>query len=127
MRLKRIAVNQSTRRARLYFGDTDISVDLPAEWEGWTRQQRIAWGKQWLGDHLLTNTYRVVEQTVYPDPATIDQAKDDFENLPGWATRTPAEAEAWIETNVTDLTSAKTVLKAMAKAILYLRDVGIER
>lgn len=49
-------------------------------------------------------------------------AESEFGNLPGWAHWTPAEAEAWIETNVTDLASAKTVLKNLAKAVLYLRN-----
>lgn len=54
---------------------------------------------------------------------------------PGWASRTslhkqwslsalasksPDQVKTWIDTSVTDLTSAKTVLKAMALAILYL-------
>jgi hypothetical protein len=49
-------------------------------------------------------------------------ACDDFTALPGWASWTGAEAETWIENNVTDLASAKTALKAMAKAIMYLRN-----
>jgi hypothetical protein len=49
-------------------------------------------------------------------------AKTDMKALPGWSTWTGAQAESWINTNVTDLASAKTALKAMAKAIVYLRD-----
>lgn len=36
------------------------------------------------------------------------------------ADMTPAEAEAWIETNVTDLASAKTVLKVIARVVAVL-------
>lgn len=53
-----------------------------------------------------------------PDEA----AEEGFSDLPGWATFTADEAEAWIENNVVDLDSAKTALKAMAKAIVFLRD-----
>lgn len=54
-----------------------------------------------------------------------DQGKTDFENLPGWATWTAQEASNWIETNVVDLPTAKTTMQAMAKAIVYLRDIVI--
>lgn len=38
---------------------------------------------------------------------------------PGWAqTMTPAEAEAYVELNVTDLASAKNVLKEMAQVVI---------
>lgn len=36
------------------------------------------------------------------------------------AGKTPAQIENWINTNVTDLASAKTALKYLAKAIYYL-------
>jgi hypothetical protein len=35
------------------------------------------------------------------------------------ATRTPAEIESWIDANVTDLASAKQVLKALVKAMVF--------
>jgi len=49
-------------------------------------------------------------------------ARDSFENLPGWATWSGDEAATWIETNVTDLASARVALSAMARAIVALRD-----
>jgi len=52
---------------------------------------------------------------------TKQEGKQDFANLPGWATWSAAEAEQWIEDNVTNLATAKTALKAMARAIVYLR------
>ena len=61
------------------------------------------------------------------DDVTIEQlpderAADDFTALPGWATWTGEQAATWIEENVTDLASAKTVMTAMARAIVALRD-----
>lgn len=44
--------------------------------------------------------------------------------LPGWATFSAAEAETWITNNVTNLATAITALKAMAKLLVYLRDRG---
>jgi hypothetical protein len=64
---------------------------------------------------------------IYPDRDAPGQAKTDFRALPGWATWTGAEASDWIDTNVTDLASAKTALVAMAKAIVFLRDIVVER
>ena len=49
-------------------------------------------------------------------------SKTAMSSLPGWATWSVDEAVAYIDQNVTDLASAKTVQKAMAKAIIYLRD-----
>ena len=68
----------------------------------------------------------------------IEAALDGFKNLPNYATWTPAEAEthvtdavlngwtvaeanAWIDTNVTDMASAKTALKQIAGAVIDLR------
>jgi len=39
-----------------------------------------------------------------------------------FATVTASQAQAWIDNNVTDLTSAKTALKHLATMIIYLRD-----
>jgi hypothetical protein len=61
------------------------------------------------------------------DDVTLDQladknARDGYAALPGWASWTANEAAAWIETNVTDLASARTALAQMARAITFLRD-----
>lgn len=42
--------------------------------------------------------------------------------IPGWATWDEAQAMAWIADNVKDLASAKTVLIAMARMLVALRD-----
>lgn len=52
----------------------------------------------------------------------VVEAKTGMKNLPGWATWTATQAEEWIEGNVTSLATAKTALKALAKAVIYLRD-----
>ena len=51
-----------------------------------------------------------------------EEARGGMTQLPGWATWTAQQAVDHIEANVTDLASAKAVLKGMAKAIVYLRD-----
>jgi len=47
-------------------------------------------------------------------------AKDDYENLPGWATWTAQEADDYIDTNVTDLASAKVVMRRTSVAPLIM-------
>jgi len=42
--------------------------------------------------------------------------------MPRWATWTAEETVLYIENNVTDLVSAKNVLKKLAMMIIYLRD-----
>jgi hypothetical protein len=56
-----------------------------------------------------------------------DDIVPTMKSLPGWATWTAVEAEAWIETNVTSLATAKTALGAMAKALIYLRDMAVDK
>ena len=75
-------------------------------------------GDNWIPDQDIIDA-RLVKEAIAQ--ATLD-AKVAMKNMPGWADWTAAEAESWINTNVTDLASAKTALKAMAKAIVYLRD-----
>lgn len=52
----------------------------------------------------------------------VDESKVGMKTLPGWADWTALQAGTWIEDNVNNMTTVKTVLKAMAKAIIYLRD-----
>lgn len=51
-----------------------------------------------------------------------DIGRREIRQLPGWATWTAIEADAWIVNNVTDLASAKIALRAMAKMLIFLRD-----
>ena len=48
------------------------------------------------------------------------QADTDAANIPGWASWTEAEATAWVDANVSNIASAKTALKAMARMIVAL-------
>lgn len=102
-----------------------LTLALPAEWDTWDRAQKVAWGKQQIVDHLAHYTYATPGEVIYPDTDAPEQAADDFEALPGWATWTGQEAADWIDANVVDLASAKTALTRMAQAIVYLRDVVI--
>ena len=61
---------------------------------------------------------------VASDPA--EQGQAGLRGLLGWATMSADEAEAAIEAQVTDMASAKVILKKMARAIVYLRDIGLE-
>lgn len=56
------------------------------------------------------------------DAALEASAKVTAKNIPAWATFTESEAISYIQTNVTDLTSAKTVLIALARMVVHLRD-----
>ncbi len=105
-----------------------MSAQLPENWEVMSRSDKISWGKDYLANHLAQETYQSAEEElVYPDEDIQEISKDDFENLPGWASWTAEEASDWIDANVTDLAAAKIVLQTMAKAIIYLRDVSIEQ
>jgi len=51
-----------------------------------------------------------------------DNAKVNAKAIPNWAGWDEDQATSYIDSNVTDLASAKTVLKAMARMIIALRD-----
>jgi hypothetical protein len=54
------------------------------------------------------------------------KSDDSARNIPGWAKWSERQALDYIEQNVTDLESAKAVLKAMARMILALRDKSFQ-
>lgn len=55
--------------------------------------------------------------------ASQAQAKVDMGAVPAWMkTFTAAQAESYIETNVTTLATAKVVLKIMARMLVLMRD-----
>lgn len=55
--------------------------------------------------------------------AAQTQAHSDFVDMPDWVrTGTLEQAETYIENNVTDLASAKAVLKQFAKMLVLMRD-----
>lgn len=50
------------------------------------------------------------------------EADGQAANIPGWATWDETKTLAWLDANVTDLASAKTALKAMARMMIALRN-----
>ena len=75
-------------------------------------------GTVWVPDQEKIDA-RLAEKAA---ASAASATKTAMSSMPGWATWTAEEAVAYIDKNVTDLASAKTVQKAMAKVIIYLRD-----
>ncbi len=50
------------------------------------------------------------------------EARAQVQNIPNWATWTEVETLDHIDTNVTDLASAKVVIRAMARMLIALRN-----
>lgn len=77
----------------------------------------------WNVDHFeqawTTRSYTAEEQAVIDDRAERDalRAEQALQNLVGM---TGAEIDAWVDSNVTDMASAKTVLARLAKIIRIL-------
>lgn len=108
--------------------DWDETVDIPAGWDAMDRSAKLDWCQtkaEEIAAELDVPLPSAVE--VFPDIAAQDSAKDGFDGLPGWASWTPAEAEAWVNANVTDLPSARTTMGRMAAAIMFLRDIVMAR
>jgi len=63
---------------------------------------------------------------IAPPPTQIEvvqsEVRPTLDTIPTWATFSADEANDWIETNVTDLASAKAVIQKMAKLLCALRD-----
>jgi len=89
----------------------------------------------WVGDPPNQTTLDAIQAVITAhDPSDLsdteikdelaEESREDFLSMPDWATWTAAEASAYIETNVTDLASAKVVLQKLAMAIIYLRNIN---
>lgn len=132
MRLENVRVirlDTSTMIAVAWVQDgvyASTEFEAPETWDEMTRDDKIAWTRAAVTDHISGVTYVEARERVYPDASVPEGAKDDFENAPGWSTWTAAEAAAWIDANVTDLASAKVAMSGMARAIVRLRDITIE-
>lgn len=116
-------------RAEFSACGVSASLDLlkPIGWEEWAQMEKVAWVKEKIDVHLNTHTYRNADLVVFPDCAGVDMAKDKFDALVNWSSWTADEAVDWIEDNVIGFADAKALLQEMARAIVYLRDIGIER
>lgn len=103
-----------------------LPLTQPANFDTMTRAEKVSWGKAQIAAYLSgTNLGSPDGEVIYPDNAAQETAADNFDGLNGWATWTAAEAESWINANVTTLATAKVALVAMAKAIVYLRNISI--
>jgi len=69
-------------------------------------------------DTIVTDTYIKDEDQLQLERASLDELR----NVPNWAKWSMAETVSYIDENVTDLQSAKAVLKNMAKVIIALRN-----
>lgn len=73
---------------------------------------------------MLSNTYEASDEVLFPDEAAQEQAADDFEALPGWATWTAAEAEAFIHDSVfggSDLAAVQSQIDALPATIAGMK------
>lgn len=102
-------------------------LPIPEGWAEMTRAEKKAHVVAEVESYLSNRVLIDPAQIVLPDTVGAETAKDEFEGMPGWADWNAAQAEAWIDANVTDLASAKNVLSKMARAVIYLRDIVIER
>ena len=62
------------------------------------------------------------ESNRQPQLIQIAKTKKKISNVPKWSTMSATGLVKYIDEKVTDLDSAKRVLKEMAKMIAYLRD-----
>ena len=71
----------------------------------------------------IIQTHDPVDYTTSIQELLMSEAPDKLRNIPGWATWDVEQAVDYINTNVTSLATAKTVLVAMAKMLVVLRDI----
>jgi hypothetical protein len=68
--------------------------------------------------------YQAMLTAINSQKQKINDAHNSFKNMTGWATWTAEQVDSYIVNNVTDLASAKVVLRAMGKALIHLRDIS---
>ena len=61
------------------------------------------------------------------DEVIAKEARQNFRNMPQWATLTAQEADQYIVDNVNDLASAKVILRKMARMLTHLRDIAVRK
>jgi nitrogen regulatory protein PII-like uncharacterized protein len=71
---------------------------------------------------LTPEEWLTYEQIVYPARLRRRLAKDEAAKATALKTITPEQAVEYINKNVTDLASAKKVLKLMARMLIAMRD-----
>lgn len=71
---------------------------------------------------LTPEEWAIYEQIVYPHRTRKAAAKREAAKATALKTITPEQAVKYINNNVTDLASAKTVLKLMARMLIAMRD-----
>lgn len=70
---------------------------------------------------LTPEEWEIYEQILYPARRRRRLAKAEAAKATALKTITPAEAVNYIEANVTNIASAKTVLKLMARMLIAMR------
>lgn len=125
-----------------------IAIDIPqgANLELLREELRAAFGDEIAGTSRTPEAFYIVVEDAAPgdigeqmqavidahDPAQLtaqqaalaaaETAPERAQAIPGWALWDEAQAVDYIDTNVTDLASAKTVLVAMARLLVAQRD-----
>lgn len=109
-------------------------VDTPEKFAAWYLAQSLTApaDESTLRQRFVINAHQEtvegaqvwVVDSAAPQTLGQDAGEAGIVALPGWATFTASEAETWITNNVTNLATAITALKAMAKMLVYLRDRG---
>lgn len=123
-----LTINQ--HQVTLFFSE----VDTPEKFAAWYLAQSLAApaNESTLRQRFVIEAHQTeidgamvwVVDSATPAQLGQDAGEAGIVALPGWATFTAAEAEAWITNNVTNLATAITALKAMAKMLVHLRDRG---
>lgn len=119
-----LTINQN--QVTLFFSE----VDTPAKFAAWYLAQSLTapTDEATLRQRFVIEAHQVDDAWIVDSATPQDLGQDvgaaGIVALPGWATWTAAEAEAWITANVTNLATAITALKAMAKMLVYIRDRG---
>lgn len=99
-------------------------VALPEKLRGLTCVELEARFALQRGDvEAVTTTDRSISATVR-DGVTLPIATQAEMDGSIFGTITAAQAEAWVENNVSTLATAKTALKHLARFCVYLRDRG---
>jgi hypothetical protein len=104
----------------------DLAEWVLAQQEGQDHIVDTTLQKRLTIDYHIDGSNQKIIDSVSSESLPSDEGHTNFLALVGWSTWTATEAETWIDSNVVDISSAKTAMKAMAKAIIYFRNIVID-
>ena len=85
--------------------------------EDWPSFDGTNWNQQWIEEDATPEQIAARQERAAVEDAKTDAVADTF--VQQLVSNTPAQVDSWIDSNVTDINSAKALFKNMARMLRY--------